>query len=158
MPLVVEPKQQASEACAEPWQILSGLMISGFLLALPGGLLPLWGYHIRPDFGAAGNYFLALGAGVAAGGGLARRLARTTRLERVLSAGCFTGALALLLLSVAPPPAQVWYQMIAMLVTGAAAGIVNTAVLEGMATGYESGAASVTLLGGISFGSEIGRA
>ena len=152
MALVVEPKQQASEACAEPWQILSGLMISGFLLALPGGLLPLWGYHIRPDFGIAGNYFLALGAGVAAGGGLARRLARTTRLERVLSAGCFFGALALLLLSVAPPPAQVWYQMIAMLVTGAAAGIVNTAVLEGMATGYQSGAASVTLLGGISFG------
>ena len=127
-------------------------MVSGFLLALPGGLLPLWGYHIEPDFGTAGNYFLALGIGVAAGGALARRGAEKTSLERLLGAGCFTAALALLLLSVAAPPAQVWYQTMALLIAGTAAGIVNTAVLEGMSQSYESNPAPTTLLAGIFFG------
>jgi hypothetical protein len=52
--------------------VLRGFLISGFLLALPGGLLPLWGFHVRPDFGTAGNYFLALGAGMAGSMALAR--------------------------------------------------------------------------------------
>jgi fucose permease len=140
------------ESTARTWQILSGLLVSGFLLALPGGLLPLWGYHIQPDFGAAGNYFLALGLGVAAGGALARRYALKTSLGRLLGLGCFVAAVALLLLSVAAPPAQIWYQTMALLVTGAAAGIVNTAVLEGMSTSYESSPAPVTLLAGVFFG------
>jgi FHS family glucose/mannose:H+ symporter-like MFS transporter len=140
------------EIATPAWQILSGLMVSGFLLALPGGLLPLWGYHIEPDFGTAGNYFLALGVGVAAGGGLARRGALRTSLGRLLGAGCFTAGLALILLAVAAPPAQIWYQALALLITGAAAGIVNTAVLEGMSTSYQSRPAQITLLAGIFFG------
>jgi MFS transporter, FHS family, glucose/mannose:H+ symporter len=61
-------------------------------------------------------------------------------------------ATALLLLSVAAPPAQVWYQMVALLVTGASAGIMNTAVLEAVTACYESDPASITLTGGIFFG------
>lgn len=137
---------------AQPWQILCGLIVSGFLLALPGGLLPLWGYHIHPDFGTAGNYFLVLGLGVAAGGWLAQRQAHRIALERLLAGGCFTGALALLLLAVAAPPAEVWYQCLALLVAGLAAGIVNTAVLEGMADSYESNPATITLMAGVAFG------
>jgi fucose permease len=140
------------ETAADPWQILSGLVISGFLLALPGGLLPLWGYHIRPDFGTAGNYFVALGAGVAAGGAIARRFANTWPLERILTAGSFLAALALLMLSLAAPPAQVWYQMLALLLTGTAAGVINTAVLEGMTSSYDANPATITLMGGIAFG------
>lgn len=137
---------------AQPWQILCGLIVSGFLLALPGGLLPLWGYHIHPDFGMAGNYFLLLGAGVAAGGLLARRLARGIPLGRLLACGCFISSAALLLLSTAAPPARIWFQFLAMAIAGAAAGTVNTAVLEGMATGYESNPAGIALMGGSFFG------
>src|SRR5580704_9055738 len=117
---------------ARPWQILCGLVVSGFLLALPGGLLPLWGYHIQPDFGTAGNFFLVLGLGVIAGGMVAQRLTRGNSLGRLLAGGYFTAALALLLLSVAAPPAQVWYQSLALFVIGFAAGTMNTAVLEGV--------------------------
>ncbi len=141
-----------SEPAAQSWQILSGLIVSGFLLALPGGLLPVWGYHIQPDFGTAGNYFLALGGGIAAGGILALGVAHMTSLERLLAAGCFSATLALLLLAVAAPPAQVWYQTMSLFITGAAAGIINTAVLEGLAVSYESNPAPVTLLGGVFFG------
>jgi FHS family glucose/mannose:H+ symporter-like MFS transporter len=144
--------QPSARRAAEAWQILFGLVVSGFLLALPGGLLPLWGYHIRSEFGTAGNYFLALGVGIVAGGALALRLSRTTSLETLLAAGYFTAALSLLLLSVAAPPAQIWYQLLALLLTGMAAGVVNTAVLEGMTGSYESNSAKITLTGGIFFG------
>lgn len=137
---------------ARPWQILSGLIVSGFLLALPGGLLPLWGYHIHPDFGIAGDYFLVLGIGVIGGGMLGLRLARSIPLERLLAAGYLFASLSVLLLSVAAPPARLWYQMLALLVTGASAGIMNTAVLEAVTPCYESSPATVTLTGGIFFG------
>src|ERR1700691_2759283 len=93
-------------APARPWQILCGLVVSGFLLALPGGLLPVWGYHIHPDFGTAGNFFLVLGLGVIGGGALGPRLARDTSLERLLAGGYFAAALALVMLAFAAPPGQ----------------------------------------------------
>jgi FHS family glucose/mannose:H+ symporter-like MFS transporter len=151
-PLPGQSAREVARGVAKPWQILSGLVASGFLLALPGGLLPLWGYHIHPDFGTAGNYFLVLGAGLIVGSMLALRLARTIPLERVLAAACFLAAVSMLLLAVATPPAQLWYQMAALLVTGASAGIMNTAVLEAMTPCYESDPATITLTGGIFFG------
>ncbi len=137
---------------AQPWQILCGLVVSGFLLALPGGLLPLWGFHIQPDFGAAGNFFLMLGVGVVAGGALAQRLARHTTLARLLAGGYFSAALALLVIAVAAPPAQAWYRALALFVGGMAAGIMNTAVLESVTPCYEANPATITLTGGIFFG------
>jgi MFS transporter, FHS family, glucose/mannose:H+ symporter len=144
--------RESARHSAKPWQILCGLVVSGFLLALPGGLLPLWGFHIHPDFGTAGDFFLVLGLGVIGGGALAQRLARNTSLERLLAVGYFTAAVALLLLTVAAPPAQTWYQCLALFVSGIAAGIMNTAVLEAVTPCYQSNPATVTLTGGIFFG------
>jgi FHS family glucose/mannose:H+ symporter-like MFS transporter len=144
--------QHPAQQPAQPWQILCGLVVSGFLLALPGGLLPLWGFHIHPDFGTAGNFFLMLGLGVVSGGALAQRLARKTPLRRLLAGGYFVAALALLLLAVAAPPAQTWYQWLALFAGGMAAGIMNTAVLEGVSPCYESNPATITLTAGIFFG------
>lgn len=137
---------------AKPWQILRGLAVSGFLLALPGGLLPVWGFHIQPDFGTAGNFFLALGLGVICGGMLAQRLGRAASLERLLAWAYFTAALALLLLSIAAPPAQAWYQALALFVTGMAAGIMNRAVFEAVTPCCDSNPATIILRGGVFFG------
>ena len=126
--------------------------MSGFLLALPGALLPLWGFHIQNDYGTAGNFFLVLGLGVIAGGMAGQRLTRRTPLARLLAGGYFAAAVALLLLAVAAPPAQAWYQSLALFATGMAAGIMNTAVLEAVTPCYESNPAAITLTGGIFFG------
>jgi FHS family glucose/mannose:H+ symporter-like MFS transporter len=128
------------------------LVVSGFLLALPGALLPLWGFHIQNDYATAGNFFLVLGLGVIAGGMAGQRLTRSTPLARLLAGGYFAAAVALLLLAVAAPPAQAWYQSLALFVTGMAAGIMNTAVLEAVTPCYESNPAAITLTGGIFFG------
>ena len=143
---VAEPVQ------LRPWRVLRGLIISGFLLALPGGLLPLWGYHIHPDFGTAANFFASLGLGMVAGAALGMRLSRKYALERLLAGGCFGGTLALLLLSRASPPAIFWYQALALLVTGAAAGVINTAIFESLAPAWESDPARIALTGGMFFG------
>src|SRR4051812_22533401 len=44
---------------------LPGFLLSGFLLALLGAILPAWEYHRDPaDFTAVGNYFLSLAVGI----------------------------------------------------------------------------------------------
>ena len=135
-----------------PWRILSGLVVSGFLLALPGGLLPLWGFHIRQDFGTAANSFLVLGVGTAGGAAAALRFRNKFPVKHLLATGCFAAALSLLLLSLAAPPASFWYPSLALLIAGLSAGAVNTAVFESIALAYEANPAKITLTGGIFFG------
>ncbi len=128
------------------------LLLSGFLLALPGALLPLWGYHVRPDFGTAGNYFLALGAGLALAMALARFLSRSAKAGYILAAGFFVSTAALVLLTVSAPPATVWYQALCIATLGAAAGLINGAIFELIGVAWEADPAGVTLRGGIYFG------
>ena len=150
---VVEMQPAAAVAqLPRPWRVLSGLIVSGFLVALPGGLLPVWGYHIRPEFGLPANYFLILGGGLTGGASLALKYGRKLTLERLLAGGCFGAAVALLLLSRAAPPAGFWYQATALLIAGLSAGAVNTAVFETIAPAYEANPARITLMGGIFFG------
>ena len=131
---------------------LRAFFISGFLLALPGGLLPLWGYHVHPEFGTAGNYFLALGVGMAGAMALAQKLARLWRAGNLLTTGCLAASLSMALLAFAAPPAQFWYQMLCLFVCGAAAGLINSAIFELIGPAWEADRAGVTLRGGICFG------
>src|SRR6185437_16795123 len=121
-------------------------------LALPGALLPLWGYHVHPDFGTAGNYFLALGAGLALAMALARFLTRSAKAGYILAAGFFVATAALALLTVSAPPATVWYQALCIFTLGAAAGLINGAIFELIGVAWEADPAGVTLRGGIYFG------
>jgi len=131
---------------------LRAFLISGFLLALPGGLLPLWGYHVHAEFGIAGDYFLALGVGMAGSMAFSRVLVRKFRADLLLTAGCFFASVALLMLTIASPPALLWYQMACVFVTGAAAGLINGAIFELIGPAWEADPAGVTLRGGIYFG------
>jgi FSR family fosmidomycin resistance protein-like MFS transporter len=149
---VVTPPPNGRDRTPLPWRILSGLAVSGFLVALPGGLLPLWGYHVMPDFGTAANYFLMLGIGLVAASLAGHRFRAKFEQARLLPAGCFAGALAMLLLSVAAPPAAVWYQNLTLLLTGIAAGAINSGVFEPIALAYEANPAGVALTGGVFFG------
>jgi fucose permease len=134
------------------WRLLCGLVISGFLLALPGGLLPLWGYHLRQDFGTAANFFAFLGTGMVCGSGLGIRLSQRYPLKHLLAGGCFGGALALLLLAAGAPPARFPYQALALFITGASAGIINSAIFESLAPVWEADPARIALTGGMFFG------
>src|SRR5947209_2768032 len=107
-------------------------------MALPGGLLPLWGFHITPAFGTAANYFAVMGLGLAAGGGLALRYRRRLNTQKMLAVGCFAAAVSLVLVSLAAPPSGAWYQALSLLIAGAAAGVVITAVFESIGGAFEA--------------------
>jgi fucose permease len=57
-------------------QALTGFFLIGLFIALPGSLLPAWGYHFRPNFAAIALHFLCQTAGVV----ILLRLARRTLL------------------------------------------------------------------------------
>jgi hypothetical protein len=130
---------------------LRALVVSGLLLALPGGLLPLWAYHIQADFALAGNYFAALGAGIATGGYFTRRWGGRVATARVLSYACFTAAAALILLAFAAPPAPFATGVLALLLAGAAAGALNSGLLQVIGPAWQADPAAVALAGGIYF-------
>jgi len=48
---------------------LAGFLLSGFLLALLGAILPAWGYHREEHYVAVGNFFLSLAIGIVAATG-----------------------------------------------------------------------------------------
>ncbi|MCU1326606.1 MAG: major facilitator superfamily 1 [Bryobacterales bacterium] len=134
-----------------PWRLLAALSVSGFLLALPGGLLPLWGYHLRPAFSIASLYFLALGGGLSFGSLVAFRLRTWHGYPRLLTTGGFLGAVALLLLSVSQPPAALWFQLLALAVSGVAAAFINAAVFGLVEGVWARNPARVTLTAGAFF-------
>ena len=131
---------------------MPGLAVSGFLMALPGGLLPLWGFHITAELGTAANYFAVMGLGWAIGGFLALRCRKRLSTPRMLALGCALAAGALLLISRAEPPSSAWYQALALLAAGAAAGVMNGAVFESIGAAFEVNPAGITMLGGTFFG------
>jgi fucose permease len=56
------------------------------------------------------------------------------------------------MLSLAAPPAAVWFENLALLLTGIAAGLINSGVFEPIALAYEANPAGVALTGGVFFG------
>jgi hypothetical protein len=135
-----------------PWRVLAGLAISGFLLALPGGLLPLWGYHIDSNFGRAADYFAIIGAGMGLVWAFAPKIRSRWAAEKTLAGGCFAAALSLLTLAVAAPPAPFWLQAAGLALAGAAAGAIHMAIFECLAGFWERSPADIALTGGIFFG------
>ncbi len=145
------PTQTATQPEVKPWRILAGLAVAGFLLAMPGGLLPLWGYHIRPAYSLASLYFIALGAGLGGGAWLSLSLRNKYGPPRVLIAGGLGASAALLMLAFSLPPAPVWYQCLALLLAGASAAPINTGVFGLVEKAWEQNPARVTLTGGAFF-------
>src|SRR3954454_8606618 len=75
---------------------LAGFLLSGFLLAFLGAILPAWGYHRDPaHFTAIGNYFLSLPIGLIAATRLAGTILARRGLSFLLVAGCVLSCSAL---------------------------------------------------------------
>ena len=83
---------------------LAGFLLSGFLMALLGAILPAWGYHRDPpQFIAVGNYFLSLAAGIVLAAVFSRRLMRRRGLTFQLVFACGLSCIALLFLALVSP-------------------------------------------------------
>jgi len=134
---------------------LAGFLLSGFLLALLGAILPAWGYNRvddPSDFVAVGNYFLSLAVGIVASSIVARRLIVARGVGFLLVFACGMSCLALLFLAWAAPPHSDWWRVSGLLVLGTGAGLLNMALFHAISRRYQADAAGTVNLGGVWYG------
>ena len=136
-------------------KMLAGFLLSGFLLALLGAILPAWGYHRDPpEFVVVGNYFLSLAVGIILATQLAEKIRARRGLSFLLVAGCALSCAALLFLAWIPlPPAgSDWLRVGGLLALGLGAGLANVALFHGISPRYQRDAAGTVVIGGIWYG------
>jgi fucose permease len=133
--------------------VLAGFLLSGFLLALLGAILPAWGYHREPpDFLAVGNYFLSLAAGIVAATAVARKLMMRSGLSFLLVFACALSCVALVALSLVSPPLSSWWRVAGLFTLGWGAGLLNLGLFYAVSARYQSDAAGTVIRGGIWYG------
>ena len=128
-------------------------MLSGFLMALLGAVLPAWGYHRDPaDFAAVGNYFFSLAVGIVAASAIARRIMAKRGLHFLLVSACTLSCLSLAYLALVSPPASQWWRVGGLLALGMGAGLLNMALFSAISNRYQADAAATVNKGGIWYG------
>ena len=132
---------------------MAGFLLSGFLLALLGAILPAWGYHRDPpDFVAVGNYFLSLAVGIVAASALARRIIARRGLSFLLVFGCSLSCVSLAYLALVSPPLSAWWRVAGLVALGIGAGLLNMALFYAISLRYQADAADTVNLGGVWYG------
>ncbi len=132
---------------------LAGFLLSGFLLALLGAILPAWGYHHDPPkFAAVGNCFLSLAVGIVAAARIARPIMTRHGLSFLLVFGCSVSCVSLAYLALVGPPVSDWWRVAGLLVLGTGAGLVNMALFHAISRGYQADSAGTINRGGIWYG------
>jgi MFS family permease len=147
------PQNEPAQTVSGGARALAGFLLSGFLLALLGAILPAWGYHRDPpEFIAVGNFFLALAAGIVAGAALGRRIVKLRGVPFLLVGSCVLACAALVYLAMVPPPISWWWRAAGMLVLGASAGCLNMALFHAISPSYQADVAGAVIRGGIWYG------
>jgi FHS family glucose/mannose:H+ symporter-like MFS transporter len=131
---------------------LPGFLLSGFLFAFLGALLPAWGYHLDPRYSPAGQYFLCLGLGVILSSVLMRVLLSHVRVGLLLTTSCGLAWATMVFLALVGPPAPAAYRLAGWAAIGLAAGLLNAALFEAIRPVIQSDPASTVNYAGVFFG------
>ena len=132
---------------------LAGFLLSGFLFALLGAVLPAWGYHRDPpEFITVGNYFLSLAVGVIASNPLSAPILARGGLRFQLVFACAVGCVGLLFLAFVTPPAPWPWRVLGLAVIGLAVGLLNSGLFHAVSAGYGREPARTAILCGIYYG------
>lgn len=132
---------------------LAGFLLSGFLFALLGAMLPAWGYHRDPpEFITIGNCFLSLAAGVIAAHQVSAAILRRKSLRFLLVFACALGCAGLLSLALATPPLHWLWRTPGLAALGLAVGLLNAGLFQVIAACYSREPARVAAVGGIFYG------
>ncbi|HYP12621.1 MAG TPA: hypothetical protein VEQ63_01750, partial [Bryobacteraceae bacterium] len=97
--------------------------MSGLLLALPGAMLLAWDYHLRSNYTAIANYFIALNTGLLLAAPCADWIINRRGIGTAARGGCLVGILALVELAFTAPPVAEWWRLPGLLGIGFAASL-----------------------------------
>ena len=129
---------------------MAGFLLSGFLMALLGAILPAWGYYRDPpEFIVVGNYFLSLAAGLVVSTVWTPPMLVRPGPSFLLVFGSLLSCGALVYLAMVPPPAPDWWRMVGLLPLGMAAGMLNLALFRAASPAYQKDAVRTFNRGGI---------
>jgi hypothetical protein len=132
---------------------LTGFLLSGFLFALLGAVLPAWGYYRDPpEFITIGNYFLTLAAGVIAANQVSAAILSRKSLRFLLVFACALGCAGLLSLALVTPPAHELWRIPGLAAIGLAVGLLNAGLFQAIAASYSRDPARAVALGGVYYG------
>ena len=136
-----------------PASALVGFLLSGFLFALLGAILPAWGYHRDPpEFTTVGNYFLSLSIGMMVAARLSQMLLPRLGTRFLLVLASALSSATLLYLAVVPPPAPSVWRVLGLGLIGLDTGLLHPALFHAISAGYEHDPAGTVNKGGIFFG------
>lgn len=131
---------------------LAGFFVAGLLLSFLGAILPAWGYHYTEQYIQVGNYFVAFNGGLFLANRVAARLLVRAGIRACLTTACTLSCLALLGLAWFSPPYSPIFRMAGLLILGAGAGLLQTAIFQAIAPIYRHDRAATVNLAGIFFG------
>jgi fucose permease len=132
---------------------LTGFLLSGFLFALLGAVLPAWGfYRDPPEFITIGNYFLTLAAGVIAANQVSAAILSRKSLRYLLVFACLLGCAGLLSLALVTQTAHWLWRMPGLAAIGLAVGLLNAGLFQAIGSSYARDPARAVALGGIYYG------
>ncbi|HLI86931.1 MAG TPA: MFS transporter [Bryobacteraceae bacterium] len=154
LPQSAGPAPQKAPAGKTPaGKTLPGFLLSGFLMALPGAILPVWGfYRDPPAFATIGTYFLSLAGGMLVSVWIARRfVSNPSRCSRPVLA-CSVAAVALVALALVPPLAAAYWRSFGLAILGMGAGLFNLSMFAGLPAGCAKNPAAAVNRGGIWYG------
>jgi MFS transporter, FHS family, glucose/mannose:H+ symporter len=136
-----------------PGTALAGFLLSGFLFALLGAVLPAWGfYRDPPQFTAVGSYFLTLAVGVIAANQVAASILARKNPRFLLVFACSLGCAGLLLLALVTAPAGWFWRIPGLCALGLAVGLLNAGLFQAVAANYQRDPARMAALGGVYYG------
>lgn len=131
---------------------LAGFGLSGFLLALPGAILPAWGHHLDFAFDVVGQYFLGLALGVLASALIAGKLIPKKGASFTLVAACVLASVSLLFLAFAGSPAPAGWRVGGFLLLGIAGGLLQAGLFRAIWGAYQHDPSATASVGGATFG------
>jgi len=152
---VDSPTLPAPDSSASPFgggKALAGFLLSGFLLALLGAILPAWDYHRDLNFAAVGNYFLSLALGIVTASLVARHIMARRGLSFLLVFACSLSCCALVYLALVSPPHSAWWRVAGLVTLGTGAGLLNMALFNAISRSYIADSASTVNRGGVWYG------
>jgi len=121
-------------------------------MALPGAMLPVWGYHLSNEYSEVGNYFLANCLGVLVSVKLGDSLHARKDVRTALIWAATLASLSLLALAFAAPPVHWGWRAAALFVVGIAAGLLNSSAFQSTSALFVRDPAATVNFAGALFG------
>lgn len=135
---------------ADSW--ISGFLLLGVLVGLPGSLLIAWQYHLEADPKLIGLHFLSLNAGYVIAVACAQPLLLRISMRTVALLSCLIAAGSLGGLSLAAPPVWAIWRVVGLGFVGFAGGLLAACLLYALEPHFKRSAAASTNLAGLWFG------